>query len=254
MKKLIRLADRLLAPRKSELDRILGIETTRRLTSRFIRSGRAEDADNLGYSATPPEIVRRVLGKLPTEGSHFLDVGCGKGAVLAAVRDLQFATIRGVELSPRLSRIARKNIARAKILAEVIEADAAQVSLLPGVNIVWFYHGCTAKAQARIIAHFEKEVEDTAKFMLLVYVNPVHASLWDGSPALRRQLALRGRLSTRNSGTIQTDFSVIVWASRNFPEPADPSCNAELRLTVAGTACEIDLPVECLDDQRASTA
>ena len=234
--------DRFLALRSSDLDRELGVKTTRTVPAKRIRTLSPRAADNVGYVATPKCVVTQVLDRVPVNGAHFLDLGCGKGAVLAVAASYPFASVRGIEFAPALAAIARRNLARLGVSAEVIEGDATSPALRVGLNIVWFYNSFFAAAQVDLIANLEQELRDGTRQLLLIYLNPVETPLWDASPALRRQLAMRVSAPSNDSGTVTDRHDLIVWASDNFPQPPEPSAAAACRVTIPGYGCEITLP------------
>ncbi len=64
------------------------------------------------YDSTPPRIFRRMLRGLNIDHSEyvFVDMGCGKGKVVLLAAELPFKRVVGVELSPKLARIAKNNL------------------------------------------------------------------------------------------------------------------------------------------------
>ena len=56
------------------------------------------------------------LGSLRANGFTFIDIGCGKGKVLLSALAFSFKTIIGVEFSPSLCEIAKRNLSTARLV------------------------------------------------------------------------------------------------------------------------------------------
>jgi SAM-dependent methyltransferase len=96
--------------REHPYDRAHGVRTSGMLPGFLLRPGEPMDVQTPIYSASQPSIIRRALATIPDpQNCHFLDLGCGKGRPLLVATEFRFAAIIGVELSPTLSRIARRN-------------------------------------------------------------------------------------------------------------------------------------------------
>lgn len=70
-------------------------------------------ADAIGYQPTAERTFRKMMSHLPgsLSGFDFVDVGCGKGRVLMYAAQWDFNRITGIDFSPELSGIARRNVA-----------------------------------------------------------------------------------------------------------------------------------------------
>src|ERR1700674_4645239 len=83
-----------------------------------LSSGHQHDLYNNGDFAVAPSvfhaIMRAMLERLHLDFQRFgfVDLGSGKGRALLLASDYPFREIIGVELSPKLDRVARDNIAR----------------------------------------------------------------------------------------------------------------------------------------------
>jgi SAM-dependent methyltransferase len=64
------------------------------------------------FESVPVQTIKRALNLLPKDVSEFtfLDIGCGKGRPLLLAQSRNFRRIIGIEHSPMLSEIARRNI------------------------------------------------------------------------------------------------------------------------------------------------
>ena len=99
------------------------------------------------YAGVQPSVFRQAMAVIPQPWScHFLDLGCGKGRGLLLATEFNFAQITGVELSPDLAQIARRNVAAylknqpASMPIEVIAGDAVVRPLPPEPLVIFLYH------------------------------------------------------------------------------------------------------------------
>ena len=119
------------------IDDVYQIETSSRMTMSRLRSGDAEvDSNNLGYVGSQPSVVRAAIGLIPNRAkTAFIDLGCGKGRVLAIASEFEFTDIIGIEIGAPLVKIARRNAASvAKLHPDrkpivIIQGDASAPSL-----------------------------------------------------------------------------------------------------------------------------
>jgi SAM-dependent methyltransferase len=99
----------LLRASSSVVDRSLGIETAVKVNLADLGLAHPE---RVGYEAGIWLDLPRVLhrGEVGRD-DVFLDLGCGKGRAVLTASLLPFGRITGVELSPHLANIARRNVA-----------------------------------------------------------------------------------------------------------------------------------------------
>lgn len=100
------------------------------------------------YDPSPWRTVARSLrmAGLPTpSGFTFVDIGCGKGKVLLEAMTFPFVRIIGIEFSPYLCEIARRNVNSARSLrrrcihVEIVCADAVAWIPPPDEPLVLFF-------------------------------------------------------------------------------------------------------------------
>lgn len=228
-------------------DRAFGTDTSGqvspdRLTTDLVLAGQMQ-----AYIGAQPSIVRRVLACLPDPtGSAFVDIGCGKGRPLVVASELPYASITGVELSPELVRVARKNastIARqfpARTAITVVEGNAAEYQLAHDRVVLFYYHAFGRDTLATFVANLERQLSDTPRHIFFVYMNPVDADVLDASPRFSRWMteALSYAPDEVGYGPDSHD-TVAVWQSEPISYP--PLESATRRLTrVSPLRAEID--------------
>ena len=195
-----------LAPRTcNRIERRIADRAERRFDRRFgtdtvsIRSQPVADAPAASrsagspYEATMPGAFKRIVraaGCLPEE-RVFVDIGCGKGKVLLLAAERRFARVVGVEHSPRLAGVARRNLAifsdyLAAAPAEVHEGDALAYELPKSPLFMFMYNPFDAAVMTEFVERMRGALAACPRPMTLAYLNPRHAEVLDGSRFLRR--------------------------------------------------------------------
>lgn len=183
------------------------------------------------YAGSQPSILRATLSALPALDDYsFFDFGCGKGRALLVASEFPFKDIVGVELSPDLAEIARRN---ASIVAKrfpqrtrvrVIEGDATRTALPDGDLVLYLYHPFAPELVAKVVAQVEAALAVSDRALYVVYYNPVAGALFDASPKLSRFFARTFAYSVdeRGFGPDHTD-SVMIWQGGDAPAQSIPS-------------------------------
>lgn len=200
-----------------------GIETSSHLRVARLKVGDAAvDENNVGYAGSQPSVVRAALERIPApERRTVLDLGCGKGRVLAIASEYPFANIVGIEIVPALIESARAN---ARIIASrypartpiaVRDADATDLSSFFGTGdlLLFLYNSFRAPLVERLIASIEAWASESPTGSLyLIYYNPVHFGLFDESPVFERFDAEKVRFSAeeRAAGAFGNDSDSFV--------------------------------------------
>jgi SAM-dependent methyltransferase len=92
-------------------DRVHGIETAEKVDVADLDIGDDAKQHAQRYNPTRVRHFRKLMQSLKLPPSHvFVDVGCGKGRILVAAAQLEFRRVVGIEISPRLSEIASRNV------------------------------------------------------------------------------------------------------------------------------------------------
>jgi len=142
------------------------------------------------YEVTRARPLARLLRllSLPT-GGRFIDVGCGKGRVLMVAARHGFARITGVEYSPELCEIARRNLAlfRRKtglqFDAEVVEADAADYDIPPDADVFFMFNPFYKEILEVVAGNIASSVREHPRKVWLIYLYPECRSAFDGNSA-----------------------------------------------------------------------
>jgi len=192
------------------------------------------------YVGSQPGVIRQSLALVPDpQLTVMLDLGCGKGRVLAVASEIGFREIVGVELSPVVAAIARENVAKVQRAfpgrspMRVVTGDAVEFALPDAPLAIFLFHPFGESSMRRLIERLETTLAGRAHPLTIVYYNPVCGALFDASPALVRAHAIsvaddefeQRATRSRSYGT------VVLW--RDLRHAAgEPSPEAQRRIVV----------------------
>lgn len=127
------------------------------------------------YEKTLPEVIRMACRAAGVGAeTRFLDVGCGKGFCLSLVaKEFRPARIAGVEINGAWAAVARQNLSRDGVKAEVYTSDILRFGHLADFNCFYLFNPFDRET----ITHFMNLLHDSllaspGKVQLL-YNNPV---------------------------------------------------------------------------------
>jgi hypothetical protein len=136
--------------------------------------------DRTEYKPAPWFALRRALPRRSvTPDDVFLDFGSGMGRlVFQAALWYPFARVIGVELSPRLHRIAEDNIDRNRSRlrcadVRLVCADALDYGVPDDVTVVFFDNPFTGWIFATVLDRLLASVDRAPRPLTVVYFNPV---------------------------------------------------------------------------------
>ncbi len=155
-------------------DKSFGVDTSAevplwklRIPSRHVNGGS-------NYQTIGAENIERLLLKLPCR-LPLIDLGCGKGRVLIIAHRLGFCPVTGVEFSPELVAIARRNLQICGIPGQVLCQDAADVDF-PKDCVIFMYNPFDSEA----MTHVAQKIRESAAHIYVVYVNAECKHLFHG--------------------------------------------------------------------------
>jgi len=145
------------------------------------------------YWGSQPSFVRAAITSLPSPQTFtFVDLGCGKGRALLVASEFPFRHVVGVELSPKLAKIARKNAQIMKgrfpgrTAIAVKEGDVCAFQIPPGNNVVYLYNPFSEETLLRVIAMLEAAIAAEQREVYLVYMYPCFTDCIDASSVFKR--------------------------------------------------------------------
>jgi len=105
----------------------------------------------------------------------FFDYGCGKGKVIYIASKYNFSKLGGVELSPKIVNIAKKNMAHLKINnVDIIGGDAREYTDIDEYDVFYFYNPFPAVVMDVVLENIKASYYRNQRKISLIYFNPVH--------------------------------------------------------------------------------
>ena len=166
------------------------------------------------YQPTEPDLFREMMGSLQIDfhGFTFIDLGSGKGRTLLMAAEYPFASVLGIELLPRLHRIAEENISRFRsetqkcFHLESHCADAGEFCFPPDPTVLYLFNPFPEWTLERVMANLARSLDESPRAFYLLYHNPLLASVVEGNTPLKKaggthQYALYAFEPPRPNGT-----------------------------------------------------
>jgi len=131
-----------------------------------------------GYQATRPAIFEEIVARLPDDlrALTFVDIGCGKGRVPLMASLFPFRRIIGVELSPRLVEIARRNVAIFESPEQrcgeidLVCADATRFELPEEPLVIYLFNPFGPEPMGRFLGRVRASIEAAPRPVFVAYV------------------------------------------------------------------------------------
>ena len=222
--------------RQHPFDRMYGVDTSGAIQVDDLGFDPDLVAHSTPYGGSQPSIVRRCLATLPDPAEYvFIDLGCGKGRPLLVASEFPFQRVVGVEMAPRLAEIARQNaatVSRRRVQQVPIEVQVgdATTTAAPAVRMVYFlYNPFDAVLIGTVAGNIAAQLGKRLEHAFIVYYNPVHAQVFDGSPHFARWSAQRLSYAADEVGYgPDLDDSVLVWQTVPGRYPPQPGAGRQV--------------------------
>ncbi len=236
--------------RTHPFDKRYGVRTSGMLPGYVLQPGDPLDAPTTAYAAAQPSIIRAALGTVPGPGRcHFFDLGCGKGRPLLIASEMGFASVTGIELSPAVAALARRNAAvfgRAYphlTSVRIIVGDATAPDLPAGPLVIFLYNSFGRPLVERLLTRLKTLLHASPREVYFIYYNPTNADLLDACPEFERRYAAHHPYdpSELGYGSAVSD-TVVVWQNRGNPHPRPPG-DPDLPVTVVVPGWRADVPM-----------
>ena len=234
--------------RRHPFDVAHGVDTSGYLSAAECAPDAAMASQILPYAASQPSIVRAGIALLPDHNQYaFVDLGCGKGRALIVASEFSFARLIGIEISPDLAGLARRNAAliarrdprRAPIEIQVGEATAIRA---PADRVVYFLYNSFGRAlMERLVEGLERQLTNGLQHAFLIYYNPVHGGVFDRSPRLTRWHAETIPYADDELG-FGPDLSDTLVTWQTLPEryPAQPRASRRIVTSESGLHASLE--------------
>ncbi len=151
--------------------------------------------DGVHYLGSPTRVLDWLLTALPLDRKDytFVDIGAGRGRVMAWALDKGFKRVHGIEFAAELAAEAVANmqhVARQRPhlpVAFVDHADATRAIVPGGPLVVYLFNPFGAETLKAFVAHLGLESGAAGRPIEIIYVNPRHAKVLQQLPQLRRR-------------------------------------------------------------------
>ncbi len=101
-----------------------------------------------------------------------LDLGCGKGGAMITMAKY-FSRVDGVEISPELAAIARKNLKRAGLAgSQIFCQDAAEFKGYDCYAALYLFNSFPAVVLSQVLSNIRESLERRPRSISLIYRNP----------------------------------------------------------------------------------
>lgn len=172
-----------------EFDSIYGTDTAAMLSVGALDVPTSQLEHINRYQTLPPGEILAALRRLQLahEQFVFIDVGCGKGRALLLASLLPFREIIGVEISKRLVAVTNRNLELFRDGSQlchsirVVCADATNFDIPLAKLVFYFYNPFGKKLTKEVASRIEDSLRDAPRDVYVVYHQPVHREVWDGS-------------------------------------------------------------------------
>jgi len=178
--------------REASFDKINGIDTDGYVS----REDLGLPSDSIHYAPIKPRQFFSIVSSLKIEPRTFtfVDIGCGKGRPLILAHSMGFRKCIGVELSPELAEIARKNTKR--IDAQVLTANAAEFQFPGEQSVIFLFNPFWSPTIDRFADNLARSLSECPRDLYVVYVNPFC------EPSFERQANLAAMARVANYYTV----------------------------------------------------
>jgi SAM-dependent methyltransferase len=130
------------------------------------------------YRATPERFIRHLISQLGIDYREydFVDIGCGKGRVLLIASNYPFRSISGVEVSPMIYSVARKNLQIYKcdeqkcFTIQIHNQDARKFEPSIANTVYYFYEPFEALVLAAVLTKVAAKLRGQRKSIYIVCV------------------------------------------------------------------------------------
>ena len=122
------------------------------------------------------------IGMMPNNGT-FLDLGCGKGRVLAVAASYGFEQITGVDLSKKLCEDALRTTEACKkkfpeTTFTIVNNDAFYYEIPPDLTTLFLFNPFDEVITSSVVNNVVKSLQENPRTMRVMYANPVYKSLF----------------------------------------------------------------------------
>jgi SAM-dependent methyltransferase len=179
-----------------------GVRTSGLIAGRNLKCGSRADRHNTAYFGVAPSVFHEMIAlwrRSKPAGTidqfTFVDVGAGMGRAVLLASEFPFRSVIGVELNPRLARIARKNVAHWKAAGlacapvRVVCRDAVEFKIPPGPCVAFMFNPFGGPIMRRLLKTWSQTLARREDQLDILYVNNEQETVLRRQPGLVRLFA-----------------------------------------------------------------
>ena len=148
------------------------------------------DSDNkkhgVLYEPTPVRTFNVIIRSLEISvGNYtFIDYGSGKGRTLIAAAEVGFRRVIGIEFSPKLCDVAKRNLSTYSrkrgrdANAEIYCVDAVNFEIPPVPAVLYFFNPFEREVLERVVQNIRRSYEAKPRRLYVVHYNPANTDLF----------------------------------------------------------------------------
>ncbi len=126
---------------------------------------------SIGHRASGSDVCQILNGLPILPNSAIIDVGSGKGRAMLAMSGYPFKRIGGIEISPDLAQIARRNLSRAFLTkrSEVFVSSASDFDEYDAYNYFYFYNPFSFEIFSQAFTHIHSSLRTNPRNSWIIY-------------------------------------------------------------------------------------
>ena len=161
-----------------------GVKTSGLIAGRNLKCGSSADRHNTAYFGVAPSVFHEMIARWrrskprgTIDEFNFIDAGAGMGRAVLLASEFPFRSVVGVELNPKLARIARRNVThwkaqgRACTPVRIVCGDAVEFKMPEGPCVVFMFNPFGAPVLRRLLKAWSKHLTGFEGQLDILYVN-----------------------------------------------------------------------------------
>ncbi|MEL6255143.1 MAG: class I SAM-dependent methyltransferase [Bacteroidota bacterium] len=173
-------------------EKFAGLDITPSVDNKTL--GLEEFGEEIYYAPSERKDLRRTFTQLKIRSTdRILDYGAGKGAAMLILDEFGFEEVVGVEVSPFLVSIAKKNF----LLLEsqhltIYESDARNFHDIDSFTHYYLFHPFPADVLHTVLGNIEDSLQRNPRSIQIIYYMPVHKEVFEAQSWVKLDRVIPG--------------------------------------------------------------